>query len=556
MSLTFSADLFEDLPAPLKNRCKEVQVGNRTTDTEFLLPVSGISDAALKLFLDLAREQAQTKVARAIDAILQARAGRAHDTPVPNFKAFLGMLLAYLCQDRQEGWVFLEERDGQRYPALVTDIEFDSGFERYGRHHSERPCVTLTVSYFGLSRQERSAEPGYAKRRIMFYPQQVSRRTLPAIFAAADLIHENPALIEAYRSELIRFDTQLREGFAKQYVATGKILQHLEHYRLDGAPIDARRVIHDTPAALFQALGTDSSREASPLFDAHESDGEGTVPGHPVVGVFDLKTHDTYWMHANALTAHVYDRSLGEKLVLPASHRDLLDVLTSDTQVFMGDVIEGKSAGNIILCKGVPGVGKTLTAEVYAELIGKPLYKIHAGDLGTDAEKINDNLETIFQRCARWDCVLLLDEADVFVMRRGESIERNAVVAEFLRTLEYFDGLLFMTTNRPNDIDEAIISRCAAIIEYDLPSTKNLHKVWAVQSDLAQAALPNPLIDQLVALFPQITPRDIKMLLRLTLRAAQAKHQGALSLDLFRRCAMFRAIAMDENAPVDKEGCL
>ena len=59
----------------------------------------------------------------------------------------------------------------------------------------------------------------------------------------------------------------------------------------------------------------------------------------------------------------------------------------------------------------------------------------------------------------------LLDEADVFVLERGLDLVQNAIVAEFLRTLEYFDGLLFLTTNRMNGVDEAILARCAAVIE-------------------------------------------------------------------------------------------
>lgn len=100
------------------------------------------------------------------------------------------------------------------------------------------------------------------------------------------------------------------------------------------------------------------------------------------------------------------------------------------------------------MCVGSPGLGKTLTAEVYAEVIERPLYSIHAGALGTNADDIEKNLRTILTRAKRWNCVLLLDEADVFVMQRGASLTQNAIVAEFLRTLEYFDGLMFMTSNR------------------------------------------------------------------------------------------------------------
>ena len=49
--------------------------------------------------------------------------------------------------------------------------------------------------------------------------------------------------------------------------------------------------------------------------------------------------------------------------------------------------------------------------------------------LGTTAEEIEKNLKMVFDRATRWDCVLLLDEADVFVVKRGDSIEQNAIVA-------------------------------------------------------------------------------------------------------------------------------
>lgn len=243
------------------------------------------------------------------------------------------------------------------------------------------------------------------------------------------------------------------------------------------------------------------------------------------------------------MTPYVYDKSLRNKLVLPDTHKDLLNVLTTDLSAFVNDFIEGKSAGNVILCKGIPGVGKTLTAEVYAELIARPLYTIRSGSLGADAESIADNLNEIFQRAQRWNCVLLLDEADVFVAQRTNDVQQNAIVAEFLRALEYFDGLMFMTTNRPNDIDEAIISRCAAIIDYATPSPTDAAAIWLVMAEQFNVKLSAGLIGELVTLFPAIAPRDIKMLLRLALRVSMT-HKQPLALDTFRRCAMFRAIKM------------
>ena len=94
------------------------------------------------------------------------------------------------------------------------------------------------------------------------------------------------------------------------------------------------------------------------------------------------------------------------------------------------DVVRGKGEGLIILLHGVPGVGKTSTAECVAESLGRPLFPITCGDLGTTAEQVENNLDETFALAEAWGCVLLLDEADVFLARRTRSdLKRNAIVS-------------------------------------------------------------------------------------------------------------------------------
>jgi hypothetical protein len=58
-------------------------------------------------------------------------------------------------------------------------------------------------------------------------------------------------------------------------------------------------------------------------------------------------------------------------------------------------------------------------------------------------------LQKILDICHAWGAILLLDEADVFLEKRNmHDIHRNALVSIFLRQLEYFQGILFLTTNR------------------------------------------------------------------------------------------------------------
>lgn len=94
------------------------------------------------------------------------------------------------------------------------------------------------------------------------------------------------------------------------------------------------------------------------------------------------------------------------------------------------DLVRGKGQGLIMLLHGFPGVGKTSTAECIAAKIQRPLYPITCGDLGTNVETVDKRLELIFSKAQKWDCVLLLDEADVFLGERTkDDIHRNAMVS-------------------------------------------------------------------------------------------------------------------------------
>ena len=126
----------------------------------------------------------------------------------------------------------------------------------------------------------------------------------------------------------------------------------------------------------------------------------------------------------------------------------------------LDDVVKGKSLGLIGLLSGRPGCGKTLTAEAVAEVTRRPLYAVSAGELGTEVEKVDKHLTMILQLSHRWSAVLLLDEADVFLQERDtKDVARNALVSIFLRQLEYFQGILILTTNRLNDCDPAFESK-------------------------------------------------------------------------------------------------
>ncbi|KAL7950497.1 hypothetical protein V8C42DRAFT_306686 [Trichoderma barbatum] len=179
-----------------------------------------------------------------------------------------------------------------------------------------------------------------------------------------------------------------------------------------------------------------------------------------------------------------------DQLVLPKQHKDIVYCLVdqhfrnkearvSDNEEV--DIIRGKGKGLILLLHGSPGVGKTTTAEGVAERFNKPLFQITCGDLGATASEVEAALERNFSLANRWGCILLLDEADVFLAQRSpKNFVRNGLVAVFLRVLEYYAGILFLTTNRIGDFDEAFTSRIHISLYYpplDKTSTREIFRL-------------------------------------------------------------------------------
>ena len=120
------------------------------------------------------------------------------------------------------------------------------------------------------------------------------------------------------------------------------------------------------------------------------------------------------------------------------------------------DLVRRKGKGLILLLHGPPGVGKTSTAECVAESNGKMLFPTRFGNLGTMAATVERELSDLFHLAERLGSIFLLDEAEVFLAQRTKSdVKHNSLVSVFLRMLEYFTGILFLSTNRVGAFDEA-----------------------------------------------------------------------------------------------------
>ncbi|KAF2186566.1 P-loop containing nucleoside triphosphate hydrolase protein [Zopfia rhizophila CBS 207.26] len=202
----------------------------------------------------------------------------------------------------------------------------------------------------------------------------------------------------------------------------------------------------------------------------------------PLLRGYSLK--NKLWLNffVNCVKEIEWQKDAFDRLVLPSNQKDLILGFTESQRKYresFDDVIEGKGRGMIILLCGPPGVGKTLTAESVAEEMKVPLYMMSAGDLGLDPRRVEEKLQDILEMCTRWNSVLLLDEADVFLEQRSlHELERNKLVSIFLRVLEYFEGTMFLTTNRVQTFDPAFQSRIHISLDYPELSIESRKTVW------------------------------------------------------------------------------
>jgi len=176
---------------------------------------------------------------------------------------------------------------------------------------------------------------------------------------------------------------------------------------------------------------------------------------------------------------------------------------------------------------GPPGVGKTLTAESVAEEMKVPLYMMSAGDLGLDPRGVENTLKDILEMCTRWDAILLLDEADVFLEQRSlHELERNKLVTIFLRVLEYYEGILFLTTNRVNTFDAAFQSRIHISLDYPELSKESRAMIWKsfIEASPLESRITDNQLTELSRL--RMNGRQIKNVLKTAQLLARRKSEN------------------------------
>jgi hypothetical protein len=294
------------------------------------------------------------------------------------------------------------------------------------------------------------------------------KKSLLELFDGKDLQLTTPEAVAHCRKQVAKI-VQLTSKVNKVHDSHGQGLTYHQWWGWSSMNVGGK----DSPSTIIiePELENQHARYENPADDSWKL---------PFVRVFSLKHKDYLFVDVEDLHEHVFHKDTKDKIVLPPKMKVALDSVFSASQTtIFGDLFHGRHGGIVVLANGPSGVGKTLTAEVFAEFQERPLYSMEMSEVGTTVQQVEANLQKIFMRAKKWNAVLLFDEADIFLSERVASdLERSAIVGIFLRLLDYYEGTFFLTTNRGEGIDKAFKSRVTLYLNYPDLTPEVRGQIW------------------------------------------------------------------------------
>ena len=98
---------------------------------------------------------------------------------------------------------------------------------------------------------------------------------------------------------------------------------------------------------------------------------------------------------------------------------------------------------------------------------------LHPPSAGSDSASV---LQSLFREANMHDAVVFFDECEMLFAQRNRG--GNAQLTALLTEIERHDGMIFLATNRPFDLDEAMHRRITATFEFRNPHWMQRGLIW------------------------------------------------------------------------------
>ena len=190
-----------------------------------------------------------------------------------------------------------------------------------------------------------------------------------------------------------------------------------------------------------------------------------------------------------------------------------LGMLNVESRFEIPRIVEAlKARGHGALCfYGAPGTGKTALGEYIAQQMDQPLIIKQASDLVSKyVGETEQNMAAMFEEATQEKAVLLLDEADSFLLdRRGAQRSYEVTeVNEMLQQMERHDGVFICTTNLLDRIDQAALRRFTFKIKFMPLTAEQREKMFVTEALGGKADLLTPDVRRRLSKLEQLCPGD------------------------------------------------
>ncbi|KAK8015898.1 aaa family atpase protein [Apiospora marii] len=235
----------------------------------------------------------------------------------------------------------------------------------------------------------------------------------------------------------------------------------------------------------------------------------------PTVHGFDLRTHEWRHLYVADLREVEWNTNAFDDLILDENEKALLlgSVQSATTPETNGGVEAnalavtstpplqtkkpsgGGGGGSVYLFHGDPGTGKTFATNCISERTRKPLYHMTPFATGVSAEAVQRNMDATLALAQRWDCMLVLEDADAMAhvgstgsggsgtggssgSQVQHEVPRRAMTMALLKLLDSFGGIVVLISSRVNVLDEALFSRVHLAIYFPDLDAAGRRKIW------------------------------------------------------------------------------
>jgi AAA+ superfamily predicted ATPase len=216
-------------------------------------------------------------------------------------------------------------------------------------------------------------------------------------------------------------------------------------------------------------------------------------PSNPVLSVKDI--YEGCRMQSNqrisSLAIKLDAHYTWEDIILPKDTKEQLKevcgFITYRGKVYYDWGFEKKLSlgkGLNVLFYGPSGTGKTMAAEIVANMLDMDIYKIDLSNVVSkyigETEK---NLEKIFDEAKTSNSILFFDEADAIFGKRSEVKDAhdryaNIEISYLLQKMEEHVGTVILASNFRKNIDDAFLRRLHFAIEFPLPDERSRELIW------------------------------------------------------------------------------